>query len=93
MNRMKALEIFSEVRMTLEKDAEQHVIFHCKNGKDRSAFGMLAFLQLMFQYTYGDAMAVLQVRKRADKYWPLVTMRHIESFWWDWLDDALNAQA
>ena len=89
-HRLKAVETFTSIARHLDADEEHHVIFFCKNGKDRSAFGILAFLQTIYRYSFEEAMLELRFRPAKAGLWPLVHLRDIPKIWWDWLESVVS---
>ena len=88
-DRLQAVDTFRTIANHLEADETHHVIFHCRNGKDRSAFGILALLQVHYKMSYEDAMHVLRARVAYDGKRPLVQLKTIHKLWWDWLESQI----
>jgi hypothetical protein len=89
-DRNNVVKKFQMIAKHLNSTGEAHVIFHCKNGRDRSAFGILAFLRIQYGYTYAAAMAAMHHRKAACGSYSLVHLASINQVWWDWLETALG---
>jgi hypothetical protein len=85
-DRVQAVDTFRSIATHLDADDMQHVIFHCRNGKDRSAFGILALLQVHYKVTHEDAMTALHARSAQGGRWPLVHLKEINKLWWEWLE-------
>jgi hypothetical protein len=88
-DRLQAVDTFRTIAKFLEADETQHVIFHCRDGKDKSAFGILALLQVHYQMPYEDAMDALRARVACDGNNPLVHLKKIPKLWWDWLESQM----
>ena len=73
----------------LEADERHHVIFHCRNGRHRGAFGILALLQVHYKMSYEDAMDALRARTAHRDGRPLVELNTIKPLWWEWLEKEL----
>jgi protein tyrosine/serine phosphatase len=78
------------VAKILETDETQHVIFHCRNGKHRAAFGILALLQLHYKMSYEDAMDALSAGTANHGGWPPVELDKVKPFLWEWLEKELQ---
>jgi hypothetical protein len=88
-DRLQAVDTFRSIANVLEASETNHVIFHCRNGKDRSAFGVLALLQVHYKVSYEDAMLSLHARSANGGRWPLVHLKQINKLWWDWLEGEI----
>ena len=60
------------------------MLVHCKNGKDRSAFVIYAFLRLLHSYTHEAAMAILAQHRGASGE-PLFNYKTQDSDLLQWL--------
>ena len=89
-HRLEAVITLRTVAKLLEADETQHVIFHCRNGKHRAAFGILALLQLHYKMSYEDAMDALGAGTANHGGWPLVELNKVKPLWWEWLEKELQ---
>jgi hypothetical protein len=89
-HRLEAVITLRTVAKILETDETQHVIFHCRNGKHRAAFGILALLQLHYKMSYEDAMDALGAGTANHGGWPPVELDKVKPFLWEWLEKELQ---
>ena len=88
---MRYLPIFNTIRAVLDQPAGV-VYIHCKSGKDRSAFTVYSFLQLM--YGVSEDQAREAVGNRLDTSGRrLANLDFQQDFNRDWLERMLRAQA
>ncbi len=90
-DQMRYLPIFNTIRAVLDQPAGV-VYIHCKSGKDRSAFTVYSFLQLM--YGVSEDQAREAVGNRLDTSGRrLANLDFQQDFNRDWLERMLRAQA
>ena len=82
-------EVFGMLADALSISANT-VLVHCKNGKDRSAFTVYAFLRLLHSFPHKDAISL--VNQRLDIYGqPLFDYNAQDSKLTCWLQDSLES--
>jgi hypothetical protein len=89
-DRNSAVQKFHAIGQHLNSTDQACVNFHCLNGRDRIAFGMLAFLRLQYGYSNEAARAAMAHRRTACGAYPLVHLTKINEVWWEWLENALG---
>ena len=66
------------------------VLVHCKNGKDRSAFTVYAFLRLLHNFSHRDALNLVATRLGTTG-WPLFEYDQQDSDLTAWLEGVSDS--